>query len=245
MAENEMVFYKTYRCPVCDGQFKNLTVKQGKARLLGTDIDLKPNFADIETLKYDVCLCPVCGYASVERYFGKISAFQRKQILENISKSFKTVFPQNDTISFDEAVIRYKFAILTCQVKGSKESEFGFLCLKLGWLYRAYAASLNPSEDESKIKELNKQEDAFLLKAMDYFVVARANEQSPICGMDEMTYDCLLAALMIRFERFSDAKRLLGSVITSRTASKRVKDKARELKDIIMEKAGDDEEDDE
>ena len=69
MSEADKVFKKSYKCPICDSNFKSLTVKQGKARMIDTDIDLKVNYRDIEPLKYDIILCPVCGYAALERYF--------------------------------------------------------------------------------------------------------------------------------------------------------------------------------
>ena len=69
MSEADKVFKKSYKCPICDSNFKCLTVKQGKARMVSSDIDLKVNYRDIEPLKYDIILCPVCGYAALERYF--------------------------------------------------------------------------------------------------------------------------------------------------------------------------------
>ena len=102
MAEKDLVFGKTYKCPICDSSFKNLTVKQGKARMVSTDLDLKVNYRDIEPLKYDVILCPVCGYAALERYFDRVSVFQRKNIVEKISQSFQTVFEEKDEFTFED-----------------------------------------------------------------------------------------------------------------------------------------------
>ena len=56
MADAEKIFGKTYNCPVCGNSFKNLTVRQGRARMDSTDIDLKVNYKDIEPLKYDIIL---------------------------------------------------------------------------------------------------------------------------------------------------------------------------------------------
>ena len=64
----------------------------------------------------------------------------------------------------------------------------------------------------------------------------KASESFPICGMDEMTVDYLLATLAMRFEEYETAAKLLGSIVTSRTANARIKDRAHDLKDVLMEK---------
>lgn len=234
MAEKDLVFGKTYKCPICDSSFKNLTVKQGKARMVSTDLDLKVNYRDIEPLKYDVILCPVCGYAALERYFDRVSVFQRKNIVEKISQSFQTVFEEKDEFTFEDALVRYKFALLSAQVKMSKHSEFGFICLKIGWLYRAWRVSL-PVEEIKKKEELKAHENEFLSNAYNYFEVARAKEQSPICGMDELTFDTLLACLCVELKKYEEAKKYMGAIIQNRNATKRIKDKVFELKEIIYE----------
>ena len=232
MSDVDKVFYKTYKCPICDSNFKNLTVKQGKARMVSADIDLKVNYKDIEPLKYDIILCPVCGYAALERYFDRVSVFQRKNIIEKICQSFNTVFEEKDELTYDDAIVRYKFAFLTSQIKMSKNSEFGFLCLKMAWLYRSYYKSLDESETK-KINELKGQEKNFLGNAYMYFETARAKEQSPICGMDELTFDTLLASIAVELKKSGEAKKYLGIIMQNRNATKRVKDKVFELKEIL------------
>ena len=48
MADAEKIFGKTYNCPICGNNFKNLTIRQGKARMDSTDIDLKVNAPDAD-----------------------------------------------------------------------------------------------------------------------------------------------------------------------------------------------------
>ena len=130
MADKDCVFQKSYTCPICDSKFKNLTVKQGKARMESSDIDLKINYKGIEPLKYDVILCPVCGYAALERYFDRVSVFQRKNIIEKICQSFNYAFEEKDEYTFDEALMRYRFALLTSQVKMAKTVSLVSFVLK-------------------------------------------------------------------------------------------------------------------
>ncbi|MBQ4275039.1 MAG: DUF2225 domain-containing protein [Lachnospiraceae bacterium] len=234
MADAEKIFGKTYNCPVCGNSFKNLTVRQGRARMDSTDIDLKVNYKDIEPLKYDIIQCPRCGYASIERYYERITAFQRKDILEEVSKKHKQIFEEKEEYTFDEALERYKSAFLTARVKNAHNSEMGLLCLKNGWLFRSYANSLGEGE-ESKAKELRLRENAFLGNALNYLTKARATEQSPICGMDDVTLDCLLAGLCTELGKYDEAKRYMSNVLQNRSATKNVKDKILNMKEFMEE----------
>ena len=83
--EEDFLFEKTYECPVCSQQFKERTLRTGKARLLKTDMDLKPTFEGIEPLKYDVVQCTECGFTALTRYFVPMTVPQRKAILEKIT----------------------------------------------------------------------------------------------------------------------------------------------------------------
>ena len=186
-------------------------------------------------------VCPVCGYAALERYFDRVSAFQRKNIIDKICQSFSYVFEDKDEFTFDDAIVRYKFAVLTSQVKMSKASEFGFLCLKMGWLYRSYADSLDESMKKKKA-ELKEQEKTYLTNAFNYFETARAKEQSPICGMDEITFDTLLASLCVELDKKDEAKKYMSIILSNRNASKRVKDKIFDLKELLDGQSGEEDE---
>ena len=78
-----------------------------------------------------------------------------------------------------------------------------------------------------------KEEKAYLKNALEGFLGARRTENFPMCGMDELTVDYLIAALATVFEQYDVAKKLLGNILVSRVASNRLKDKARDLKDTI------------
>lgn len=233
MAEAELVFKKTFKCPVCDKEFKNLTVKQGKARPEGTDLDLKPRYKNIETLKYDILLCPNCGYAALEKYFNRVSMRQIKELSVKIKDSFAVKIEDKDELTFEDAALRYRLALLSCQVKGVKESETGYVCLKFGWLYRSYLMTLD--ENDTHRAEAEEKMDYFLNKAYDLLLFARQNEHGNIAGMDETTLDCLLAGLSLYVKRYDETKRLVGGVLTSRIATKRAKDHAREIKEALEE----------
>ena len=97
----EKLFDKKYTCPICENEFTAKTVKSGKARLLKTEMDLRNIYEGIEPLKYDVILCPKCGYAALARFFATVTAVQEKYITEKITPNFKA--PEDEGPPLEEA----------------------------------------------------------------------------------------------------------------------------------------------
>jgi len=236
--EMDMLFDKTYTCPVCDAQFKQKTVKANRARPEEPDMDLRPRYDGIDMLKYDVVLCPRCGYAALGRYFSNVTVKQAQLIRKHISATFRGEENLGEVYSYDTALARYKLALATAIVRMSKASEKAYICLKAGWLIRGMAEQLDPeSLDYTEQKEeCDKAENEFLKNALDGFLVARENENYPICGMDEHTFEYLIAVLAMRFQQYQVASKLIAGILLSRTASTRIKDKAREVKELLLEK---------
>ena len=54
-----------------------------------------------------------------------------------------------------------------------------------------------------------------------------------MCGMDETTVTYLVAELARRIGKYEEAGRWISQILVSRTASERLKDKAREVKELI------------
>ena len=90
--ETDYTFDKSYRCPVCDSEFKVKAMKTGKAKLLGVDDDLRPRYQGVDSLKYDSIVCSKCGYAALGRYFNYISGPQIRLIREKITPNFKVFY---------------------------------------------------------------------------------------------------------------------------------------------------------
>ena len=51
MQEQDYLFDKSYNCPICDKEFKARTVRVGKVKLAGTDLDLRPKYDQVDLLK--------------------------------------------------------------------------------------------------------------------------------------------------------------------------------------------------
>lgn len=236
MQEQDFLFDKTFTCPICDREFKSRTVKIGKAKLIGTDPDLRPKYEQVDLLKYDIIMCPHCGYAALSRFFKFVTSPQAKRIKENISKNFKPVTEQKETYTYDEALERYKLTLANAIVKMTKPSEKAYICLKAAWLLRGKAEHLDREdpEYEKKKKEINAQEDEFLRNALEGFLAARQTESFPMCGMDESTVDYVISVTAAKFEQFDVASKLISQIILSPQTNPRMKEKAKDLKDSIV-----------
>lgn len=236
--EQDFLFDKSYTCPICETEFKARTVKIGKARLIGSDLDLRPKYEQVDLLKYDVIMCPACGYAALSRFFKYVTSPQAKNIKAAISASFKPQQEQKEIYTYDEALERYKMALVNAIVKQAKSSEKAYICLKTAWLLRGKAEHLDKSlpDYEAQKKQCEDQENEFLRNALEGFLAARQTEGYPMCGMDEPTVDYLIAVTAMRFEQYDVSSRLITGILTSSNANPRMKDKARDIKEMLMKK---------
>ena len=235
LSEKDYVFPKTYVCPVCDQEFKNLTMRSNKARLIGTDMDLRPKYTQVDPIKYDVICCPHCGCAALTRYFDQLTYPQARLIREAISKNFKSL-ETKETLSYDEALVRYQLALGNAMVKRARASEKAYICLKMAWLIRGKIESFDfdPDAQNGGIFEAEEQEKELIKNALEGFLNARQNETPPICGMDNITIDYLLAALAYECGEIETSAKMVGAVLQNKGASKRMKDMARELKEKVV-----------
>lgn len=236
-SEEETIFDKTYTCPVCDSEFKSKTVKSGKVKLLSLDTDLRPMYEHMDPLKYDVIVCPVCGFAALNRFFKYVSSAQANLIKNNISVNFRGLKESGSIFTYDDAISRHKLALVNSIVKKSKVSERAYTCLKTAWVIRGKSDTIPkdfPNYDK-EIEKLKLEEEDFLSKAYIGFEEAFSKEDFPMCGMDEITITLLMADLARRIGRFEEAGRWISKVLISRDANERIKQKAREIKDMIKD----------
>ncbi len=233
--ESDLLFDKSYTCPVCDMAFRSKMVKTGRVKLLSQDTDLRPNYKYVDSIKYDVLVCPGCGYSSLSRFFKFMMPSQAKLITENITRNFRGLPETGDVYTYDDAIGRYQLALANAIVKKAKASEKAYTCLKMAWLYRGKAETLpkdTPGYDKA-ISELKKEEEALLNNAYEGFSDAFSKEDFPMCGMDELTVTYLVAELARRAGDYEASSRWISKVLTSRNASERIKDNARNVKELI------------
>ncbi|MBQ8527317.1 MAG: DUF2225 domain-containing protein [Lachnospiraceae bacterium] len=236
--EADMLFDKTYTCPVCDQEFKAKTIRAGKIRMLGTDMDLRPKYEGIDMMKYETIACPHCGYAALSRYFKYMTSMQLKLIKTNICANYQPHPMEGEIYTHEEALERYKLTLANAIVKKAKSSEKAYICLKMGWLMRGMAEALDTTSAEYSAKKeaYAKMEREYLSNALEGFVSARQTEGFPMCGMDENTVDYLIAVLAMECEQYDLSLKVLSNVIGSKNANSRVKERALDVKNMIREK---------
>ena len=233
--ERTLILDKTFKCPVCDREFKNKVVKAGKTKLVTQDIDLRPQYADIDALKYGVVACPICGYASMARTYAGLTQAQCKLIKEQIATSFTGYGKEPELYSYDDAIARHKLALLNTVVKRAKTSERAYMCLLIAWLLRGKRNSLpeNTPNRDAALVSLKAEETDFLSKARDGLKEAFQKEAFPLCGLDENTSIYMVAALCYETGMHEESLRWASRLITSTSANDRIKERARNLKTLI------------
>lgn len=235
ITEEDLLFDKTFTCPVCDEEFHSKMIRTGKVKLLSADTDLRPKYQLVDSLKYDALVCPNCGYAALSRFFKFMMPAQAKLIRENISKNFSGLAPTGNIYTYDDAIARHQLALANAVVKKAKTSEKAYTCLKMAWLYRGKAESL-PSDTpdyDKVIKELQSSEKELLENAYDGFLAAFSKEAFPMCGMDELTVTYLVADLARRIGKYDESSRWISKVLSSRQANERIKNRARDIKEML------------
>ncbi len=234
--ESSFLLDKAIRCTVCDKVFKTKMVNS-RVKRLEPDLDLRPRYEYIDTLKYNTKSCPYCGYTAVNRYFEHLSSMQIKLVKEQICENFKgsdDIEPK--LLNYDEAIERYKLALFCSIAKKAKTSEKAYTCLNIAWLFRGKYESLDPKDPalEQERKECKEQEEAFYAQAFEGLNKAVSTENYPICGMDECTMDYLLATMAYHFRKYDVASKCIARIQQSPVASKKMKDRAYDLKEKIV-----------
>lgn len=238
LTEEEVLFDKKYSCPVCGHEFTSKMLRAGKVKLVSSDLDLRPVYEVMEPLKYDAVVCPKCGYGALNRFWTPLMNAQVDLVKEQISANFKGMPVLGNSYSFDEALLRYKMVLMSAIVKKAKASEKAYTCLKMGWLLRAKAESMPEDLDNRAVVvgDLKKEEMECLKNALEGFKSAFEKESFPMCGMDEITVTYLVGELARRCGNFDEAGRWISRVLTNQNANDRIKNKARDIKELISEK---------
>lgn len=213
----EVLYDKTYQCPVCNTEFTSKALRSGKNKVISTDSDLYSHFSIINPLLYDVIVCE-CGYASLSKTFDQLRPSQIDWIRQEITSKYqKTDYPV--ILNAASGIKRYKLALLNAAVKKSRLGERAYICLKIGWLYRDLG-----DEDNERL---------FLEHAKADFLKAFSSERFPIFELDEITTTYLIADLSRQAGDFETALRWAGELITKKGTPTRIKNMARDLKDSI------------
>ena len=214
------LFQKAVICPVCGHAFKAKAVKSSYYRVGKKDSDFFVRYLTVNPYFYDIWLCNSCGYAALKIDFGKLRESEIKKIEKVIKPRWKyRDYP--DTYDENIAIERYKLALLNYAVIEAKASRKAITCLKIAWMYRLL------EDDENEV--------IFLKQALEGFNHAFFNEAFPIYGMDKFTVMYLIGELHRRIGEFDNALLWYSQVITTPSVSQKLKELARDGKDLIKE----------
>lgn len=215
------IYDKEIVCPVCTYKFNAKVVKVNSPRITTRDSDLFIRYSIVNPYFYDVWVCDSCGYSAVKADFPKVKAHQKELVMNEITRKWRPHdFPDNFTVS--DAIHRYKLALVNAMAIDSPNSSLAMLFLKLGWMFRL-------SEDTEK-------ENLFLGNALQYFLKAFSLEDFPIYGMQRDSISYLIGDLYRRTGNNEEALRWYSKVMTTIGASVKVKELARDSKDMINNK---------
>ncbi len=236
--EKTLLIDKRYTCPICDKQIRANSVKSNAARFVNTMGDLRPIYSNINITKYDAVCCPNCGYAALTQNFSNLTSTQKKLIKDKIQTNYKShEETECDFYTTEVAISRMKMTLLCTITKEAKASESGYVCLKISWLYQALADEIpEDAPDAAAKKDLYlKEAHNAAMKAYEYLSNARMHEEYPIASMNETTLDYLLSYLAYEKGDYQTAMQFLSGVVSNRSTSPRLKDKAIDLKDLISQ----------
>lgn len=190
MTEVNELFDKNVKCPVCSKEFATKKVRTSKLRLLKRDEDFLNYYNAENPIKYNVFVCPLCGYAASENKFNDIRKDQVGIIIDNISSRWNSR-DFGGLRDLDEAIESYKLALLAGSLLKAKKLEQGNICLNIGWLYR--------------LKENKDEEIRFLKLARDQFVDAYNTESLSGTNMDDSKLSYLIGELSRRIDDKDEA----------------------------------------
>ncbi|KOA20785.1 hypothetical protein CLHOM_09280 [Clostridium homopropionicum DSM 5847] len=212
------LYDKKLTCPVCGASFTVKAIKTSSYRMKGKDSDFFIRYELVNPYFYDVWLCNSCGYAAMKADFEKIKSFQKDLVKQNITSRWRG---RTYTEPYDLAISieRYKLSLLNYVYMDAPASKKAMNCLKLAWMNRL--------EGDSKM------ELEYLNQSLKGFNDAYFNEDFPIYGMDRFTTMYLIGELNRRIGNGEEAMLWFSKVITTPSVNKRLKELARDQKDLI------------
>ncbi len=202
-------------CSNCNTTFKMPSARYQRLRLKESHENLRAEYENTEPMYYDVVFCPNCGYTRLKNNFEKVNDLKKKLYKDEIGSKFRKR-PNEITLDADKALERYKFGLITAKSMALPASEVAVLFYKLSWLNQI------KGDEIEYIKSV--------AKSYSWFEKALAEEDFPVQNIDADTAEYLMSVFSKDFGDYTVSLKHLGVVLTSATASDRLKNRARDLK---------------
>ncbi len=224
-ADNEMFYsdevskahyvIRDLTCPNCSKSFKMPAPRYNRIRLKDTFENLRAEYEGTEPVFYEVVFCPHCGYSRLKGNFEKLNDKHKKAFKMEIGGKYRQR-PNDIAISGQQAVDRFKFGLVTAKAMSLPASEFAVLNYKLSWINQVLGDKVGYIQNVSN--------------SYKWFEKALAEENFPVQSIDEDTVEYLMSVFSKDVGDYATALKHLGVVLTSPTASDRLKTRARDLK---------------
>lgn len=233
--EWEKLFEKTMECPCCGIDFPALTVRAGKLQPISYDMDLRPVYENFDPLKYEAVMCPICGYSALAGSFDEMIPVRIRKISDTISQKFVGLEHFGMYYTYDDAILRYKMALL-CDVIGyAMNSQRAYTCLKLSWVVRGKLEYEKKQLTPRRIKELEADEYDCIYNAFEGFELAYTSENFPMFGMDKLTVTYLLAVLGYKLKKYEESAKYIYKIFGANNVPPKLREMTRALKTKVIE----------
>ncbi len=190
LKEAEELYDKQLECPVCNEAFSTKKVRTSRLRLMHRDEDFLNHYNKENPIKYNVYVCPNCGYAACYNSFEDIGANKIPLILDSISRRWhKRSF--GGVRSLDESIETYKLALISYNLIGKSNLELGNILLNIAWLYR--------------LKQTQDEELRFIQLARKRFIQAYNLESLAGTNMNDSKLSYLIGELSRRLDERDEA----------------------------------------
>ena len=207
-------------CPVCGNSFQAKAVKSSAYRRQKSDSDFFIRYSLINPYFYEIWICNACGYSAMKQDFEKIRDYQAELVRKKISPKWHGRL-YSEVYDAEISIERYKLALLNSVIMETKTSRKALNCLRIAWIYR--------------LQEDYNNEQLFLRQALEGFNEAYMQEDFPICSMDKYTVMYLIGELNRRTDSFDEANLWFSKLITTPNVPQKIKELAREQRDLIKE----------
>lgn len=233
--EARLLYDKKHVCPVCGKEFKQKSVRTGKAYSEGHDMDLRPKYINIDPIKYYILECPFCGYADMESTYNEINKYEIEELRKNHLKNDNSYASDKDVRDYSEAFTHYKAAMRCDLVRRAGYGKRGYTALYAAWLLRGWREFMIMLEENvSPSDQMSEKEEMKLIKyAYNNFREAEKTEDFPISGIQENTFDYIMAVLSYKLDNIQEAGRYIMHVLRSDNLKPVIRTKAEDFHEMI------------
>lgn len=199
------LFDKKYTCPYCENQFQTKKVRSSAQAFVNRDADFCTYYRhqQFNPILYTVNVCPNCGFSFTDQFSPGMLPVVKKSVQDKLASKW-TSKDYGELRSIPEAIVTYKLAIFSAELKFEAHSVKAGLYLRLAWLNRFQEKT--PEEKRFLQLAVSEYEQSYVHS--DYI---KADKE-----MSEIRLLYLIGELMRRIEKYDQSIKYFGKVIELR-----------------------------